>query len=136
MGTPVPEVSRFSDILETAWQARLDAARRTTQFRKLLATLSPYTQACMLPWLLLSIGTALSLLAIAVLVAMSRAERRARRAFYRSLGYSDEVIAALKSPKTPVAAQLDQVRQAPPGAAGTRPTPVGRDLPSGADGGD
>jgi hypothetical protein len=90
----------------------------------------------MLLWLLLSIGTALSLLAIAVLVAMARAEHRARRAFYRSLGYSDEVIASLKVPKGPVAAQLAQVRQTPPGGAGSRPTPAGRDLPSGADGGD
>jgi hypothetical protein len=71
----------------------------------------------MLLWLLLSIGTALSLLAIAVLVAMSRAERRTRRAFYRSLGYSDETIAALKRPKGAVAAQLAQVRQETPPAA-------------------
>ena len=82
----------------------------------------------MLLWLLLSIGTALSLLAIAVLVAMSRAERRARTAFYRALGYSDETIAALKSPRGPVAAQLASVRQASdgataPGAAAKTPPP-------------
>jgi hypothetical protein len=90
----------------------------------------------MLLWLLLSIGTALSLLAIAVLVAMARAERRARRAFYRSLGYSDEVIASLNIPQGSVAAQLARVRQTPAGAAGSRPTATGRDVPSGADGGD
>lgn len=90
----------------------------------------------MLLWLLLSIGTALSLLAIAVLVAMTRAERRARKAFYRSLGYSDEVIAGLGVPKGPVAAQLAQVRQTPAGGAASRPAPAGRDSPSGPDGGD
>jgi hypothetical protein len=90
----------------------------------------------MLVWLLLSIGTALSLVAIAVFVAMARAERRARRAFYRSLGYSDEVIASLKVPNGPVAAQLAEVRRAPTGAAASRPTPAARDIPSAADGGD
>ena len=90
----------------------------------------------MLLWLLLSIGTALALLAVAVLVAMARAERRARRAFYLSLGYSDEMIASLKIPNGPVAAQLAHVRRAPPGAAAGRPAPAGRDIPSAADGGD
>jgi hypothetical protein len=89
----------------------------------------------MLLWLILSIGTALSLLAIAVLVAMSRAERRTRRAFYRSLGYSEEVIVTLDRPKGAVAAQLARIRQSP-GAAGARPAPGARDRPSGADGGD
>jgi hypothetical protein len=89
----------------------------------------------MLLWLILSIGTALSLLAIAVLVAMSRAERRTRRAFYRSLGYSEDVIATLDPPKGAVAAQLAQIRQSP-GAPAARKARGDRDLPSGADGGD
>jgi hypothetical protein len=89
----------------------------------------------MLLWLILLIGIALSVLAIAMLVAMARAERRTRRAFYRSLGYSDEVIASLGRAKGGVAAQLAHVRQSP-GATGARPVPGGRDLPSGADGGD
>jgi O-antigen ligase len=89
----------------------------------------------MLLWLIVSIGTALSLLAIAVLVAMSRAERRTRRAFYRSLGYSEDMIATLERRKGLVAAQLAQIRQSP-GATGARPTPGVRDLPSAADGGD
>jgi hypothetical protein len=89
----------------------------------------------MLLWILLSIGTALSLLAIALFVAMARAERRARRVFYRSLGYSDEAIADLKVRNGPVAVQLAQVRQAPPGSAASRPAPR-RDVPSAADGGD
>jgi hypothetical protein len=89
----------------------------------------------MLLWLILSVGTALSLLAIAVLVAMSRAERRTRRAFYRSLGYSEDVIATLDRPKGAVAAQLAKIRQSP-GAPGARKTRGDRDLPSGADSGD
>jgi len=87
----------------------------------------------MILWLILSIGTALSLLLIAVLVAMTRAERRARRAFYRSLGYGDDVIGELKLSKGYVAEQLAQLRQAP-GAAGTRPPPGPRDGPSAVDG--
>jgi hypothetical protein len=90
----------------------------------------------MLLWLLLSIGTALSLLVIAAFIAMARAERRARQAFYRALGYSDEAIAGLKVRKGPVAAQLAQVRQTPPIAAGSQSAPAARDVPSGADGGD
>lgn len=89
----------------------------------------------MLLWLTLSIGTALSLLAIAVLVAMARAERRAHRSFYRALGYSEDAIDALKRPNGPVAAQLMQVRQAP-GATARRPARGGRDLPSTPDGDD
>jgi hypothetical protein len=89
----------------------------------------------MLLWLILSVGTALSLLAIAVFVAMARAERRTRRAFYRSLGYSDDVIATLDRRKGAVAAQLAQIRQSPSAASG-RPAPAVRDRPSIADGGD
>jgi hypothetical protein len=51
---------------------------------------------------------------------MLRAERRARRAFYRSLGYSEDLIAALMTPSGPVAAQLALVRKTA-SEAGLRP---------------
>jgi hypothetical protein len=65
----------------------------------------------MLVWLISSIGLGLLAALAASIVLMLRAERRARQAFYRSLGYSEDLIAALMAPGGPVAAQLALVRK-------------------------
>jgi hypothetical protein len=71
----------------------------------------------MLLWLILSIGTVLALAAMAAFAAMSRAERRARDAFYLSLGYSQETVVGLKRSKGAVGAELARMRQAPDASA-------------------
>jgi hypothetical protein len=65
----------------------------------------------MLLWLSLSIGLALCALAIAVGVAMHRAERRARYSLYAALGYGDDLISTLMVQKGPVSAQLALIRK-------------------------
>jgi|GEM_PF-5298116 len=74
----------------------------------------------MLVWLISSIGMGLLAAVGASIVLMLRAERRARQAFYRSLGYSEDLIAALMAPGGPVAAQLALVRKTA-SEAGVRP---------------
>ena len=65
----------------------------------------------MLFWTLLSIGVALSVLALGCAVAMARAERRARRHLYTALGINEELVAVLMARKGPVSTQLALVRQ-------------------------
>jgi hypothetical protein len=66
----------------------------------------------MLLWILLSSGLTLGAVAGACLLATTRAERRARRNLYSSLGLSDELISVLMRRKGPVSVQLALVRQA------------------------
>jgi len=65
----------------------------------------------MLLWLTLSIAVALCALTVAVVVAMDRAERRARHFLYTSLGVGDELMPSLMSQRGPVAPQLALVRK-------------------------
>jgi hypothetical protein len=66
----------------------------------------------MLLWLTLSFGVALSLGACAALRAMRRADRRAKSALYRTLGYGDDALAVLMAQKGPASAQLALIRRA------------------------
>jgi len=61
--------------------------------------------------ILLSCGVALGVLAACCAVAAMRAERRARRNLYTSLGLNEELIAALMAQKGTISAQLAVVRQ-------------------------
>jgi hypothetical protein len=65
----------------------------------------------MLFWLFLSFGLGLAVAVIAVVLAMDRAERRARRTLYTALGYNDQLVAALMVQKGSIAAQLALVRE-------------------------
>lgn len=66
----------------------------------------------MLLWILLSTGLALVLVAVACALATIRAERRARRNLYASLGLNEDLISLLMVQKGPVSAQLAHVRKA------------------------
>ena len=66
----------------------------------------------MLLWILLLIGLALGVVAVACVLATIRAERRTRRNREASLGFSEDLIAVLMTRKGPVSAQLALVRQA------------------------
>ena len=61
--------------------------------------------------ILLSCGVALGVLTACCAVAAMRAERRARRNLYTSLGLNEELIAALMAQKGTISAQLAVVRQ-------------------------
>lgn len=65
----------------------------------------------MLLWILLSCGVAGAVLALVCALAMVRAERRARRNFYMTLGFNEELVSALMAQKGPVSTQLALVRQ-------------------------
>ena len=62
-------------------------------------------------WILLSCGVASGVLALACALAMVRAERRARRNLYTTLGFDEELVVALMDQKGPVSKQLALVRQ-------------------------
>jgi hypothetical protein len=66
----------------------------------------------MLPWILLSMGLALSVMIAACVLAMMRAERRTRRSLYASLGFGEDLISVLMTRRGPVSMQLALVRQA------------------------
>lgn len=66
----------------------------------------------MLLWILLTSGLALSVGAAACVAATIKAERRARRSLYGSLGMSEDLISVLMGRKGSVAVQLALVRQA------------------------
>lgn len=68
----------------------------------------------MLFWVSLSAG--LAIVALTVVVAMFRAERRARRALYRALDFSEGTVEMLMSRNGDVRAQLTLVRISPPPA--------------------
>ena len=74
--------------------------------------------------ILLSCGVALGVLTACCAVAAMRAERRARRNLYASLGLNEELISALMAQKGTISAQLAVVRQTSV-SAGVRP----EDLP-------
>ena len=61
--------------------------------------------------ILLSCGVALGVLTACCAVAAMRAERRARRNLYASLGLNEELISALMAHKGTISAQLAMVRQ-------------------------
>ena len=63
-------------------------------------------------WILLSTGLALGVVAAACLLATIRAERRARRNLYASLGLNEDLISLLMAQKGSVSTQLAHVRQA------------------------
>jgi hypothetical protein len=63
-------------------------------------------------WILLSSGLALGVVMVACVLATIRAERRARRNLYASLGLGEDVVAILMAQKGSVAVQLALVRQA------------------------
>jgi hypothetical protein len=86
----------------------------------------------MLFWLSLSFGLGLGVAVIAVVLAMGRAERRARRALYTALGYGDQMIAALMAQKGSISDQLALIRETRVATA-PDPTRAGVDaLPSAA----
>lgn len=66
----------------------------------------------MLLWILLSTGLALSVLAVVCVRVMVKAERRARRNLYASLGCHADLIPLLMARKGPVSVQLARLRQA------------------------
>jgi hypothetical protein len=66
----------------------------------------------MLLWILLSTGLALWAVTAACVSATIRAERRARRTLYASLGLNEELISLLMAQKGSVSTQLAYVRQA------------------------
>ena len=65
----------------------------------------------MLVWIWLSLGVALAAVAVALVLGMKRAERRARRALFRQLGLSEEVIELLMAHDGDVLADLALVRR-------------------------
>ena len=69
---------------------------------------------------LLSCGVALGVLTVCCAVAAMRAERRARRNLYASLGLNEELISVLMAQKGTISAQLATVRQASVSGAGGR----------------
>lgn len=77
----------------------------------------------MLLWIILLIGLTLCAATIAVVMAMLRAERRARHAFYLAVGLGEDLTSALMMQKGPVSAQLAAVRKTPLGVA-TRPEDI------------
>ena len=85
-------------------------------FESRLKSFSRRRKACMNFWRILSMGSVLSRLSNTVLLALPRAENRARTGYYRSIGYSEEITASLKDPKVPVVVRLAQTR-GPPGPA-------------------
>ena len=64
----------------------------------------------MLLWLSLLGGVALLVAVIALVVAMSRAERRARRNLFRALGLPDETVELLMARNSDILAELALVR--------------------------
>ena len=66
----------------------------------------------MLLWILSTCGLALGAGAAACVLATIKAERRARRSLYGSLGLSEDLISVLMGRKGPVSVQLALVRQA------------------------
>src|SRR4029453_15997282 len=62
--------------------------------------------------ILLSCGVAFGVLTVCCTVAAMRAERRARRNLYGSLGLNEELISALMAQKGTISDQLATVRQA------------------------
>jgi hypothetical protein len=72
----------------------------------------------MLLWMSLLGGlTIATILLIALVVAMLRAERRARRSLYRALDLSEDTVEALMSRNGDVRAELTLVRISPPSDA-------------------
>lgn len=65
----------------------------------------------MLLWLSLSLALALTAAVAAGILAMRRADQRARRNLYLSLGYGEDLVVALMGQKGPVSAQLAVVRK-------------------------
>ena len=66
----------------------------------------------MLLWILLTCGLALGVAAAACVATTMKAERRARRNLYSSLGLSEDLISVLMGRKGAVSVQLALVRQA------------------------
>ena len=62
-------------------------------------------------WIGLSIGVALATIIVALLVAMRRAEARARRALFRQLGLPEDVVDLLMARNGDVPAELALVRR-------------------------
>jgi hypothetical protein len=63
-------------------------------------------------WILLLSGLALGVVMVACVLAAIRAEQRARRNLYASLGLGEDAVATLMTEKGPVSVQLALVRQA------------------------
>ena len=70
----------------------------------------------MLLWFSLLGGAALSAAVIALVIAMSRAERRARRNLFHALGLADETVELLMARNSDILAELALVRIANPAA--------------------
>jgi ParB-like chromosome segregation protein Spo0J len=68
----------------------------------------------MLLWIQLLGGLAAIWAIAALIAAMSRAERRARRMLFRSLGLNEEMVELLITRKGDIRAELELVRLAPP----------------------
>jgi hypothetical protein len=79
-------------------------------------------------WILLTCGLALSLGAVACVRATVKAERRARRNLYGSLGLGEDLVCVLMGRRGSVSAQLALVRSASL-ASGVRLTGLRRDSP-------
>jgi hypothetical protein len=63
-------------------------------------------------WMLPSFALVLGVVTAVCAVAAPRAERRARRSFYASLGFDEDLISILMAQKGSVSVQLARVRQA------------------------
>ena len=66
----------------------------------------------MLLWILLSTGLALGVVVVACVLAAIKAEQRARRNLYASLGLAEDLISILMARTGSVSVQLALVRQA------------------------
>ena len=66
----------------------------------------------MLLWILLPTGLTLGVAVVACVLATIRAEQRARRSLYASLGLAEDLISILMARKGSVSVQLALVRQA------------------------
>lgn len=74
--------------------------------------MSPQILRSKLLWILVLGGALLALIALWLVVALPRAERKARRAFFQSLGLDEQAIALLTMRNEDLGAELNRLRQA------------------------
>jgi len=82
----------------------------------------------MLLWVSLVVGLALILGAVGLVVSMARAERRARRTLYRSLGLAETTVEFLMERNRDVLTELTYVRhEGEPAVSARREAPITRE---------
>lgn len=78
---------------------------------KMSVTPFRWAGASMVFWFSLSLGLVLGTGFVGAVVAMRRAEQRARRAFYWTLGYGDDLTAPLLPKNRPISYHLAMIRE-------------------------